>query len=157
MYLGTFPTKNLANDDLQSLDPNMMPNVSMYDGYKFRLVELRGDWKHHAHCFKLVNHWACNDICHCCRASKTNALYPYTDFTTQPQWLSSIRTHAEFLAEQLYEPINSLVYTAKFHYHFLRFCSVHTVQLGIAQFCHGGCFLNSSRLGGFMVMTRPLN
>ena len=61
MYLGTFPAKNLAGHALQSLGPNMMPNDPMYDGYKFRLVELRGDWKHHAHCFKLVNHWSCND------------------------------------------------------------------------------------------------
>ena len=149
MYSGTFPAKNLTGDDLRSLGPNMSPNDPMYNGYKFRLVELRGDWKHHVHSFKLVNHWACNDLCHCCKASKTNRLYPYIDFTRQPQWLSSIRTHAEFLAEQLNEPINSLIYTARFDYRFIRFCSVHTIQLGIAQFCHGGCFFELFKVGWF--------
>ncbi|CAE7240393.1 ppk25 [Symbiodinium sp. CCMP2456] len=139
MYSGTFPAKNLAGDDLRGLGPNMMPNDPMYNGYKFRLVELRGDWKHHLHTFKLASHWSCNDVCHCCKASKTNMLYPYTDFVRQPRWLCTMRTHAQFLAEQLNEPINSLCYTARFHYHLIRFCSVHTVQLGIAQFCHGGC------------------
>ena len=149
MYSGTFPAKNLTGDDLRSLGPNMSPNDPMYNGYKFRLVELRGDWKHHVHSFKLVNHWACNDLCHCCKASKTNRLYPYIDFTRQPKWLSSIRTHAEFLAEQLNEPINSLIYTARFDYRFIRFCSVHTIQLGIAQFCHGGCFFELFKVGWF--------
>ena len=149
MYVGTFPAKSLAGDDLTSLGPNMMPNDPMYNGYKFRLVELRGDWKHHAHSFKLVNHWSCNDICHCCGASKTNRQYPYTDFARQPRLASTIRSHAEFLAQQLNEPINSLCYTAKFHYHFLRFCSVHTVQLGIAQFCHGGCLHELYKAGWY--------
>ncbi|CAE7815160.1 ppk25 [Symbiodinium sp. CCMP2456] len=149
MYSGKFPEKNLAGDDLQSLGPDMKPNDPMYMGYKFRLVELRGDWKHHARAFKLVSHWSCNDVCHCCRASKANAQFPYTDFAEEPRWATTIRTHAQFVQEQLNEPINSLLYTAKFHYSFIRFCSVHTVQLGIAQFCHGGVLWELSRLEWF--------
>ena len=96
MYSGVFPSKSLAGDDLRSLGPDMKPNDPMYKGYRFRLVELRGDWKHHARAFKLVNHWSCNDICHCCRASKANPQFPYTDFSRQPAWAATTRSHAEF-------------------------------------------------------------
>ena len=149
MYSGVFPSKSLAGDDLRSLGPDMKPNDPMYKGYRFRLVELRGDWKHHARAFKLVNHWSCNDICHCCRASKANPQFPYTDFSRQPAWAATTRSHAEFLTEQLNAPINSLVYTARFHYGFIRFCSVHAVNLGIALFCHGSVLFELFKLNWF--------
>ena len=147
MFRGTYPAKDLAGRDLAYA--SVKPGDQMYGGVRVRLCELRGDWKHHAQSFKLAGHFTAKNICHACRASRSDGAVSMTDFRREPAWLGTVRTQAEFLTEQLQEPINSLVYVAGFHYSMLRFCSMHVVQLGTGLHANGGGMWELLKVGHF--------
>ena len=128
---------------------NHRPGEPMYGGRRFKLCEIRGDWKQHVLGFKLTHYYNCNGVCHCCRASKVDPSLAYTDFRKDASWKQTIRTHREFLLEELGEPFNGLAFVKEFHYSMIRFDSMHTVNLGCGLFTNGGAFFELFKLNWF--------
>ena len=126
------------------------PGTALFpEGWTFRLTEVRADWKGHVASFRLKHHFTCNRICHQCLASRVDPAYPFTDFTRNPKWLSSMRTNRQFLLEEVLEPVNMLVYVAKFHYTILKWDSMHSVNLGCGLFANGGAMFELLKINWF--------
>ena len=89
------------------------------------------------------------EICHVCRASKIDPRYIYVDFVRNPGWASTVRSHRQFLLQQVGEPINALIFVKGFHMTFLRFCSMHTINLGVGLFTNGGAMYELMKVGHF--------
>ena len=144
MFQGTYPMQSLCGHPLPEQGP-------MYPGKtKLRLVELRGDWKYHQQIFRLKSFFNASNICHVCRASRhPNTTTPFVDFGRQPRWRQTVRSHKEFLLEQVGDPINAMIYIKGFHMSFLRFCSMHTINLGIGLFANGGAIFELMKVGHF--------
>ena len=128
LYQGVHPERDLWGQiwgpakcfGAKPLDP-LLPGAS------FKLTEVRGDWKQHADVFGVASHWRCTDLCHRCRATKSNSPLHYIDFTENPKWAATERTLQDFLQEQvqLDHPFcNALVLTPGWNHRFLRFCSI---------------------------------
>ena len=149
MQIGTYPTSGFAGAPPLKPLGNRKHGDAMYGGNTFKLCELRADWQHHVSTFKLQHYYNCNRICHCCKASRVDPAYPYTDFTKNAAWLSTIRTHREFLLEELGEPNNGLIYVKGFHYVMLKFDSMHTVNLGTGLFTNGSALFELFKLNWF--------
>ena len=110
-------------------------------GFRCRLWELRGDWKWHFQCWGLQSNWMADGICHMCAASKSKAPL-YHDFTATPSWLSTVRTHEDFVLQQLPRTrcFNAMMHTIGFHYRMLRWCAMHTLHLGCGLHANGSAF-----------------
>ena len=98
---------------------------------------------------KLQHYYSCNNICHCCRASRVDIAVPFTDFTKNAAWKATVRTHRDFLLGELGEPYNGLIYVKGFHYSMIRFDSMHSVNLGTGLFTNGGAFFELFKLNWF--------
>ena len=153
MYKGTFPQHGFRGTPSPSLGPDHIPGSAMYPSAygnrRLRLTELRGDWEHHANTFRLSHYYACSNICHLCRASRDDTTCMYTDFRTNASWKSTLRSHAQFLAEEVGEPLNSLIYVAGFNVHMIKFDTMHTVNLGCGLFSNGSGLHELLKLGWF--------
>ena len=149
MYTGVFPTAGYGGAPGPVVGVHQKPGAYMYNGRRFKLCELRGDWKHHASTWRLAHHYTCNNICHICKASRCDPEVPFTDFRKQPAWKNTVRSHQQFLAQEMGEPWNMLAYVAGFHYRMLKFDVMHTVHLGIGACCNGGCFFELLKLQWF--------
>ena len=146
MYSGKWPTTSFTG---QPLRPSHVEE-SLYKGLRFRLVEVRGDWKAHQSTWGLNKAaFTSNNVCHICRASRTDPRYSMLDFAEEPGWAQSTRTHLEFLNEVMSTRGCNLIYVAGFHYAMIRWCSMHSVQLGVGLFCNGGCFYELMKMGWF--------
>ena len=147
LFAGRHPSK--AFGDLQLL-PNEKPGSGIFEnGMRFRLVECRGDWKWHVQSFRLKSFYACHQLCHVCGASRKDDRLSFVDFRRAPAWHASERTHLEFISTQLGEPWNALVMTAGWHFRFIRWCSMHVVNLGIGLFANGGAWHELAKIGWF--------
>ena len=138
-YLGAVPQQDPNGNPWSSHGPAPGRDI----GFRCRLWEMRGDWKHHYQTFGLKSTWMSDYCCHRCLATKSKPAHlSYVDFSSQPRWLSTERTHAQFLSEQLPEDRswNPILYTMGFNFRMVRICSMHTCQLGI------GLHLNGSAL-----------
>ena len=122
----------------------------MYGGSVLKLCEIRGDWKQHVQGFKLAHYYNCNNICHCCRASRVDPSVAYTDFGKFASWKQTIRSHREFLLEELGEPFNGLIYVKDFHFSMIRWDPMHTVNLGCGLFANGGAFHELFKVDWFL-------
>ena len=137
MYSGRRPETGL--DGQPCLDQRTAKDL--YGGIRFRLTEVRGDWKHHQTVWGLCNAaFTSNNICHCCLASRTDAAFSMLDFTREPGWAKTTRSHLEFLTHIMSSRGCPLIYVKGFHYSMIRWCSMHSVQLGAGLFLNGGCF-----------------
>ena len=137
-YLGKNPATDVEGRPWVG-DPRFPPGQDI--GFRCRLWEVRGDWKWHYQCFSLKSTWMSGAVCHVCRASKSKPNEPsYVDFTSQPAWLRTCRTHATFIEDQLPNdrPCNALCYAFGFDYKCIRFCSMHVTNLGIGLCANGG-------------------
>ena len=121
----------------------------MYGGRVFKLCEIRGDWKQHVQGFKLTHYYSCNNICHRCRASRVDPSVAYTNFSKYASWKQTIRSHREFLLEEIGEPFNGLIFVKGFEYSMLRFDMMHTVNLGCGLFANGGAFYELFKIHWF--------
>ena len=147
MYKGTFPEEGFPGS---SHGQHHKAGAHMYPGgRRLRLTELRGDWEHHASTFRLTHYYACKNVCHLCEASRDNEAMSFADFRINAAWKSTLRTHARFLAEEIGEPINSLIYVAGFHMDMIRFDMMHTVNLGCGLFSNGSTIYELLKLGWF--------
>ena len=149
MLIGKYPTSGFAGASPPKPVGNGKPGDAMYGGKTFKLCELRGDWKHHVVCFKVQSYYSCRNICHCCKASRVDPALPFTDFSQNPAWKATLRTHRQFLLEELGEPYNGLIFVKGFHYTMLRFDSMHTINLGTGLFANGGAFFQLFKLNCF--------
>ena len=150
MYSGKCPATTFTGDDLQPTG-STRPGKDLFDGgLRFRLTEVRGDWKHHQTVWGLCNAaFTSNNVCHICRASRTNPTFSMLDFTAEPGFARSTRSHLEFLTETMSARGCNLIYVKGFHYRMVRWCSMHTTQLGVGQFLHGGCFYELMKVRWF--------
>ena len=151
MLQGVYPRRDFVESSGARLKllQNCKPGEPMYGGRIFKLVALRGDWKHHVETFRLKQSYNSSNICHCCRASRIDPNCLYTDFSANPVWKGTIRTNKEFLNESIGEPLNALILTAGFHYSFLRFDSMHSVNLGCGLFTNGSALFELLKVGWF--------
>eukprot|EP00439_Symbiodinium_sp_Y106_P030684 s922_g3.t1 len=141
LFDGRHPSKSLSGQVITSSDPRCAPGSLLCEGgAKFRLVELRGDWKWHVQAFRLRGYYGATNVCHVCTASKKDPRFPYNDFRRNPCWQSQERSHRDFMLTMLGEPLNSLVYVAGFHFRLIKFDTMHCTNLGIGQFTNGGAF-----------------
>ena len=146
MYIGNFPEKNFRNNTLTARG-DQIPGHSMYHDVRFRLTEVRGDWKHHQQVWGLVRAaFTSNNICHLCEASRTEERYTMLEFTASPAWASTIRSHQKFLSDIMAPHGCGLIYCKGFHYTIIRWCSMHSVQLGAGLFLNGGCFFELMKI-----------
>ena len=65
---------------------------------KFVTVELRGDWEWHCFALGLTPTWRHDSFCWRCLANKKEDPN-FLDFTDNPEWISTERSHAQFLAD----------------------------------------------------------
>ena len=153
MYNGKFPDKGFRGSPSPCLGRHHVPGSAMYPSgsrsRRLKLTELRGDWEHHATTFRLSHYYACSSICHLCRASRHDITCLYTDFRTNASWKSTMRSHAQFLAEEVGDPINSRIYVAGFNIKMIRFDMMHTVNLGCGLFSNGSGLYELLKLGWF--------
>ena len=155
MYQGTFPAAGFRGSPSPSLGTHQKAGAEMYGGRRLRLIELRGDWEHHANTFRLTHYYACKNICHLCGASRDDDGLSFTDFRANPVWKSTLRSHAQFLAEEIGEPLNCLIYVAGFNMNMIRFDTMHTVNLGCGLFSNGSGFYELMKLGWFAGSSKP--
>ncbi|CAE7720352.1 ppk25, partial [Symbiodinium sp. CCMP2456] len=135
-YIGKTPSHGVDGEPWCS--PSANPGDDL--GFRCRLWEVRGDWKWHFQCFGFSSSWLADSLCHVCSASKTNPGCSFLDFTVSPAWLGTERSHQQFIAQQLPDsrPCNALLYTIGFDFKFIKWCSMHCVQLGIGLHANGG-------------------
>ena len=145
MYVGTYPATGFRGSALAC--PGRA-GMEMYKGRRFRLIEVRGDWKQHVQAFRLVHYYTGWRICHQCKASRGSNL-SFCDFQARPAWKATVRSHREFLLEELGSPINMLIFTAKFHYQMIKFDSMHTVNLGCGLHANGSAWFELLKLSWF--------
>ena len=148
MYEGTYPSTTLEGQTVRATESEK-PGSPMFSGVRPRLVEFRGDWKQHVQTFRLASFYTCNNICHACAASKVDERVLYSDFARQPAWQATIWSQRDFVLTQLGHPLNTLTLVAGWHYTQIRFCSMHSVQLGIGLFSNGGAFFELLAVGWF--------
>ena len=153
MYQGNYPTMSFDNTPLQPCG-RYIPGKPMYECHgqniRFRLTELRGDWKHHQQVWGLVKAaFTSNNVCHICEASRANPACSMLEFTRQPAWSHTIRSHRVFLTEILGSSACSLIYIKGFHYSMIRWCAMHAIQLGAGLFNNGGCFYELMKVSWF--------
>ena len=141
MYIGCYPKTSFTNQRLNPHGGNV-PGGPMYnDEVRFRLTEVRGDWKHHQQVWGMVKAaFTSNNVCHCCRASRTETEVSMLEFTTHPRWESTIRSQREFLLQIMNSEGCNLIFVKGFHYSMIRWCSMHSIQLGVGLFLNGGCW-----------------
>lgn len=102
-------------------------------GHRFRLTEVRGDWKFMQETWGVNSHWRKNRACHRCCANKKAGATPLWDFREDPAWAQGLLCFQEFLDSELdlsSPHHNAILWTAGFDWSMLRGCSMHTVQLG---------------------------
>ena len=139
MYSGLCPTVSFSERRVKK-DALHTPGQSLYGGICFRLTEVRGDWKHHQQVWGLVKAaFTSNNVCHVCKASRTDRNFSMLEFTRQPAFLATTRSHLTFLTEIMGSSGCHLIFVKKFQYSMLRWCSMHAVQLGVGLFLNGGC------------------
>lgn len=105
-------------------------------GASCALVELRGDWSWHKQCFAMKAYWGAKQVCHRCQATVAT----YSDFRLQHE----LRDVANFLEEVIDDtdrPHVGLLDMPGFHPSMIRACTLHTINLGIAQACHVSNFV----------------
>ena len=157
MFEGKYPSTGFRGSQGPSLGPFQVPGSSMYSGRKVRLVELRGDWKHHMAIFRLKHGFNSNNICHRCSASRTDASMAFSDFSLHPGWKATLRSHEQILREEMGDPLNLLVYVAKFDCDMIKFDSMHTVQLGCGLHANGSALFELFKVEWFGSGTRDKN
>ena len=133
MFQGTYPATGFRGRPASCMEK---AGLQMFQGRKLRLIELRADWKQHAESFRLVHHFTCRRICHQCQAARDGNIR-FTDFNENPAWKPTIRTHREFLLEEIGDPVNMLVYSAKFDYRMIKWDSMHATNLGCGLHANG--------------------
>ena len=133
MYQGTYPATGFPGSGAACTE---RAGCQMYGGRKFRLIEIRGDWKQHVSSFRLLHHYTASRICHQCKASRDRSL-SFCDFSAHPAWEATTRSHQQFLLEEMGTPVNMLVYTAKFHYTMIKYDSMHSINLGCGLHANG--------------------
>ena len=154
MHLGVFPATGFHGGPAPTipcwgLDQQAPGDPLLPEGRTCRLIEIRADWKGHVQSFRLKHYYTCNRICHQCLASRTDPSYPYTDFVCNPKWLRSVRTNRQFLLEEISDPLNMLVYVAKFHYTVLKWDYMHSVNLGCGLHANGGAWFELLKVNWF--------
>ena len=149
MYQGVCPEASFNGEPLKP-SALYVPGRPLFHNLRFRLTEIRGDWKHHQQVWGLVRAaFTSNNVCHCCQASRSDASVSMLDFSAQPRWAATIRSHATFINEIMSSPGCNLIFVRKFHYSMIRWCSMHCVQLGVAQFLNGGCWFELTKVSWF--------
>ena len=137
MFVGKYPATGFRGAPIPQ---EGKAGCYMYGGQKLRLVEVRGDWKQHVESFKLVHHYTSMRICHQCLASRADPAVPFCDFRRNASWKGTIRSHQQFLLEEVGEPINSLLFVARFDYTMIKYDAMHSVNLGCGLHANGGAF-----------------
>ena len=149
MYTGIAPTTGFDDQPLKR-DALQTPGEPMYKGVGFRLTEIRGDWKAHQSIWGLMRAaFTSNNVCHVCEASRVNPSTSMLEFSRNPGWLATTRTHATFLSDLMNDDGCNLMYIRKFNFRMLRWCSMHSIQLGCGLFLNGGCWYELQKVGWF--------
>ena len=144
MFTGKMPKFSFHNEVLTSA------GHALYAGLRYRLTEVRGDWKHHQQVWGLVGAaFTSNNICHICAASRSKESVSMLEFTREPKWKATVRSHRTFLLEIMSQAGCNLMYVKGFHYGMIRWCSMHCTQLGVGLFCNGGCFHELMKVNWF--------
>ena len=160
MYRGIYPAAGFRGGTPPSipglgLDFQRAGDPIYPGGRTFLLTEIRADWKEHASSFRLQHHFTCNRICHQCLASRTDPAFPFTDFRLNASWRGSMRSNRQFLLEELGDPVNMLVYVAKFHYTIIKWDAMHAVNLGCGLFANGGAWFELLKIQWFGNNDKP--
>ena len=96
----------------------------------FAVVEYRGDWKYHIETWGYTQHWKAPKVCAKCTAARTARAGPlFTDFGRDWPRRSSI----EVIANLMGSSPCPFVLIPGFHNDIVRFCSMHTLNLGVLQ------------------------
>ena len=154
MSQGVYPNTGFrggAPPQIPGLGPMLQaPGHYIYpEALRFRLTEIRADWKEHVSSFRLQHHYTCRRICHQCEASRSATSYPFTDFRQNASWLQTFRTNQQFLLEEMGDPANMLVYTAKFHFTILKWDTMHSINLGAGLHANGGAWFELLKIKWF--------
>ena len=124
-------------------------------GLKFAVCELRGDWLWHRQVWRFKSSWkggAKVSVCFCCEGAVShcdrnpNMIY-YNVLENSPVWTTQ-HSHTDFIAKELpaRDPCPLLLLRG-FHYTMIRFCSMHTVNLGLCYTINGSALLLISNSG----------
>ena len=66
-----------------------------------------------------------------------------------------MRSNRQFLLEELGDPVNMLVYVAKFHYTIIKWDAMHAVNLGCGLFANGGAWFELLKIQWFGNNDKP--
>lgn len=140
LYKNEHPCRDV---DGKAWDPQLA-GTPLFPGedYRFRLTEIRGDWKWLQETWNIRSHWRSDRVCHRCRATKCTTC-PLYNFDENPAWAATALNFEMFMDEEIKmaDPhLNSLLWCHGFHFLMLRPCSMHAIHLGV------GLDLNGSTL-----------
>ena len=102
------------------------------------MVEYRGDWKYHLETWSLQRHWKRPKICIKCNAARLSSAGPvYTNFGFSWRRYS----FNDIVCNGMGANPSPLILIPGFHSDIIRFCSMHTLNLGILQTMVAECIL----------------
>lgn len=112
----------------------------------FQVTEIRGDWAWHKMIFRFNSSWKAGSnmpVCFKCRAygtGPTQSLY-YNIEENSPCWQTEYANVADFIAEQCPPSPCPLVFLKYIHQDLIKWCSMHTLNLGLCYSTNGGALM----------------
>ncbi|CAL1132282.1 unnamed protein product [Cladocopium goreaui] len=110
---------------------------------RFSVTELRGDWEFHRDVWRFTASWQGQQVCYRCAAgTKGDEAYLYYNGGPTSRWLHEEFSLEQFLARRLKDrQLCPLRHLKGFHHTIIRFCSMHTLNLGLLYVCNAGALL----------------
>ncbi|CAE6944155.1 unnamed protein product [Symbiodinium sp. CCMP2456] len=143
-YRGRRP--QVGPDNMADSVPAMYRKLKPAMQYRFACVQYKGDWEYHEKCWALQTYWRTKRICFLCHAS-LNARHGtcYTLFGAA----FTRRTPVDMILNSMPAQPNPLVLVPGWHPQLLRYCAMHSLQLGIYQIVTAESLLWLCRHGVF--------
>lgn len=113
--------------------------------------------KWHKEAFGFVRAYNKPACCERCHASKTDPSMLFTDFGSEPAWARTLTSHSEWLQEYPRHTRSPLATIPGFSHETIRGDVMHVVNLGVAQWALGSCFIQLLEVGAFGGERLPAN
>ena len=127
-YRGRRP--QVGPDNLADSVPAMYRNLRSAMQYRFACVQYKGDWEYHERCWELQTYWRTKQICFLCYAAKTPRHGRcFTLFGAAFKRRSPVDTVLNSMPAQP----NPMVLVPGWHPQLIKYCCMHSLQLGIYQ------------------------
>ena len=127
-YHGRRP--QVGPDNLPDSVPAMYRKLKSAMMHRFACVQYKGDWEYHEKCWELQTYWRTKHICFLCHAAMHGRHgQSYTLFGSSFRR----RSIADTIMNSFPAQPNPLVLVPGWHPQLIKFCAMHSLQLGVYQ------------------------